>query len=276
MTSNAEDPIGHNSNFIQSKLSDSTESDPLTSPSPHFSDESISESQVNQNSDHSIESASGIGAHVKPIKFNFELKHVKQILKQVTQAIDTIHKTLKAAHRDIKLDNILLCEKYQYLPNNSQQPIQIKLCDFGFVSRVKNEFGDKILSAPSHTPTNIAPEIYHNYKKPRNKICYTEKCDIWSLGVVFYELLFGCHPFHNFDRQENLPLPTAEVTEDMSYCIMNGIISPHMNGICNCHDQDWSVCGESGRDLMMKMFVVDADRRISAEEILQHPFLQDA
>jgi serine/threonine-protein kinase ULK/ATG1 len=34
----------------------------------------------------------------------------------------------------------------------------------------------------------MAPEIFQKKK-------YNEKCDIWSLGIITYEMLFGCNPF---------------------------------------------------------------------------------
>lgn len=91
---------------------------------------------------------------------------------QIMNGFKTLTK-FKIMHRDFKLANLML-------HNNS-----IKIVDFGF---------SKILENETHTgtmlgsPLNMAPEILNNEK-------YDNKADIWSLGTVFYELLFGKPPF---------------------------------------------------------------------------------
>lgn len=39
----------------------------------------------------------------------------------------------------------------------------------------------------------MAPEI--TMKKDFEKCLYTIKCDIWALGIILHQLLYGCHPF---------------------------------------------------------------------------------
>ena len=63
---------------------------------------------------------------------------------------------------------------------------QIKLADFGFSKFLnsKNERSDTMCG----TPLYMAPQLVEDIR-------YTYKADIWSLGVVFFELLTGNHPF---------------------------------------------------------------------------------
>ena len=85
---------------------------------------------------------------------------------------------MKVAHRDLKSENILLA---------SQQPgdLTVKLVDFGFAAYVDPENGlDDYLGSPLF----LAPEVFEGRK-------YNEKVDIWSLGVIAYELLCGGSPF---------------------------------------------------------------------------------
>jgi serine/threonine-protein kinase ULK/ATG1 len=76
-------------------------------------------------------------------------------------------------HRDFKLANILKHEG------------NIKIADFGFAKLLGN---DNMTSTMLGSPLNMAPEIL-------NGLEYTNKADIWSIGTVFYELLFGKPPY---------------------------------------------------------------------------------
>jgi serine/threonine protein kinase len=71
-------------------------------------------------------------------------------------------------HRDIKLENIIV--------NDFDEP---KLIDFGLS---KSATAAQILKSMAGTPYYMAPEILQGKQ-------YSEKVDIWSLGVVFYTML---------------------------------------------------------------------------------------
>lgn len=61
------------------------------------------------------------------------------------------------------------------------------MCDFGFARKLKeNEFLEDYFGTLNY----VAPEVI-------NKQRYNHKADIWSLGVVTYELLTGFHPFNS-------------------------------------------------------------------------------
>ena len=98
----------------------------------------------------------------------------KRIFKQIALAINYLHLN-GIAHRDIKLENILI-------DNNDN----IKLIDFGLSSYFKE---DELLSIPCGSPIYASPEIvlgipYDGFKT-----------DIWSLGVVLFFLVFGQSPW---------------------------------------------------------------------------------
>lgn len=105
-------------------------------------------------------------------------KDAAYIMRQVLSAITYCHGK-GVAHRDLKPENILIdsIEK--------DGGINIKIIDFGtalfFSPQVK-------LQETLGTPYYIAPEVLMGN--------YTEKCDIWSIGVILYILLCGNAPFN--------------------------------------------------------------------------------
>ncbi len=74
-------------------------------------------------------------------------------------------------HRDIKPDNILIKNGI------------IKISDFGF-SRYAIFEGQENFTNGIGTPLYMSPQLLNNSK-------YTSKCDVWSVGVVLYQMLYG-------------------------------------------------------------------------------------
>ena len=101
-------------------------------------------------------------------------KDTQYIVKQIIEAIKYIMDN-NIVHRDLKPHNILINEKTK----------EIKLCDFGFA----REFKDTLLTDTiCGSPLYMAPELLQNQK-------YNIKSDIWSLGIIMYEIVMKNHPF---------------------------------------------------------------------------------
>ena len=111
---------------------------------------------------------------------SFNERQTQYIMKQVLCAVNYLHLN-NIAHRDIKLENILV---EQEITSNDEQLLNVKLIDFGTSNYVKTE-NTNYFTVKVGSPFYMAPEVLN--KK------YNNKCDIWSCGVIMFMLLRG-HP----------------------------------------------------------------------------------
>ncbi|KAK7278473.1 hypothetical protein RJT34_23503 [Clitoria ternatea] len=156
------------------------------------------------------------------------------VMCQLMQAVAHCH-GLGVAHRDIKPDNILFDEENR-----------LRLADLGSAGVFKE---DERMSGVVGTPHYVAPEVLTGRD-------YDEKVDVWSAGVVFYEMLAGFPPFHGespveiFDAvlRGNLRFPTRVFRS----------VSP------------------AAKDLLRRMLCKDVSRRFSVQQVLRHPWFSIA
>ena len=100
-------------------------------------------------------------------------KYCKKYLKQLACGLKYLLSN-NILHRDLKPQNILLTNGYD-----------IKLTDFGFARIInKNEMINTLCGSPMY----MAPEII-------NKRDYDIKSDLWSVGIIMYEMLYGGVPY---------------------------------------------------------------------------------
>ena len=119
---------------------------------------------------------------IKNEKFHYiKEPRAKKLFLQIVKGISYCHKK-NIYHRDIKLENILV------LKDDT-----IKIIDFGFGIKCNKDVYQKFFCG---TPSYMPPEIVKNEKYIA---CYS---DIWSLGVLFYAMLFGIFPFKGKDDDE--------------------------------------------------------------------------
>lgn len=102
---------------------------------------------------------------------------------QIAQALAHAHNH-EVIHRDIKPDNIIVT------PNN-----EIRMLDFGVAKLTKPGPSTQNLTSPGMllgTMTHMAPELLLNQN-------FDHRIDIWSFGIVLFQMLTGKHPFKNTD-----------------------------------------------------------------------------
>lgn len=133
---------------------------------------------------------------------------------------------------DLKPHNILLA---------SSNSVVLKLADFGFAHYLSTE--SQTTKYLIGSPLYMAPEIVVHKN-------YNEKADLWSVGVILYECLFGRAPFAS---------RTLEEIRDKLYDNSPVLIPKGASENC--------------QNLLMRLLQRDPERRISFDEFIQHPFV---
>ena len=170
---------------------------------------------------------------------SFNERQTQYIMKQVLCAVNYLHLN-NIAHRDIKLENILV---EQEITSNDEQLLNVKLIDFGTSNYVKTE-NTNYFTVKVGSPFYMAPEVLN--KK------YNNKCDIWSCGVIMFMLLRGHPPFK------------GENQEELFKSIQNDIINYN----------EMTEISELAKELMSKMLERNVDLRYSADECLKHKWMK--
>ncbi|MBK7959193.1 MAG: serine/threonine-protein kinase PknK [Bacteroidetes bacterium] len=117
---------------------------------------------------------------------NISLDEFFDIAISMAETLKYVHE-LSIIHRDVNPANILITKDRQ-----------IKLIDFGISTDIHSEQNDKLnLDLIEGTLVYMAPE-----QTGRTSYTITESCDLYALGIVFYEILAGKPPFDSVDPLE--------------------------------------------------------------------------
>mmetsp|Transcript_104006 Transcript_104006/g.238123 ORF Transcript_104006/g.238123 Transcript_104006/m.238123 type:complete len:757 (+) Transcript_104006:40-2310(+) len=105
---------------------------------------------------------------------------IARVIRQISEAVAYCH-SQNIMHKDLKLQNVMVICENGGKPRN---PTHCVVLDFGFAEVFSPHRRDYI---PSGSPMFCAPEVFR-----RN---FSNKCDVWSIGVMAYSLLTGRFPF---------------------------------------------------------------------------------
>ena len=179
----------------------------------------------------------------------FEPKEIYEIMNQLNNTF-RIMKENNIVHRDIKLDNILI----QYF-NKDKKKYIVKLTDYGASKNINNI---SICKSFVGTLETMAPELLkmdiNDNKENQENEKYNSKCDLWSIGVILYELLFKKSPY----------LGSTQIAILKNINIKNKSKDKFFE---NCEDKNLN-------DLIRKLLEEDPNKRINWEEYFNHPFFK--
>ena len=161
-------------------------------------------------------------------------KDAAKMFIQIMSSIDYCHKN-GIVHRDLKPENLL------YLNKGEEKNNPIKIIDFGLSQYITSE---EKLKSKVGTAYYVAPEILQGK--------YSEKCDVWSAGVILYILLSGDPPFNGQNDSEIY----SQVAK-MEY---------HFG-------KKWDSMSSEVKDLITHMLAPE-EERYTAAEVISHPWVK--
>ncbi len=167
-------------------------------------------------------------------------------MKQVFSGINYCHIN-KIVHRDLKPENILLTKR----DIKGILDYQVKIIDFGnSIKNNKNVFKNIV-----GTPFYVAPEALTSN--------INSKCDLWSLGVIMYILLYGVPPFGGNTDDEII-----ENVISGKFFFPDEIRRHSSSKSCNKNK-----VSPEAKDLIRKLINKNVEERYSAQQALDHPWL---
>ncbi|TVU50254.1 hypothetical protein EJB05_01620, partial [Eragrostis curvula] len=167
-------------------------------------------------------------------KGHYTERQAATLARVIVAVVESCH-SLGVMHRDLKPENFL------FVGNEEDAPL--KTIDFGLSMffRPGEAFTDVVGS-----PYYVAPEVL--------KKNYGQEADVWSAGVIIYILLCGVPPFW------------AETEQ--------GIFDQVLHGSLDFESDPWPSVSDNAKDLLRRVLVRDPRKRLTAHQVLCHPWLQ--
>ena len=158
-----------------------------------------------------------------------------RIFRQMIAGLQYCHR-FNIYHRDLKPENILL-----------DGNCNIRIVDFGMAALQPE---GQYLRTSCGSPHYAAPEVVE--VRPYSG----DKTDIWSCGIILYAMLCGYHPFESGAEDAN------EAAEEVMYAVVHSDYEFPEHISCEA------------QDLIYRMLQKDPKRRISIDQMWEHPLLR--
>ncbi|KAJ1386501.1 Serine/threonine-protein kinase, active site [Sesbania bispinosa] len=168
-------------------------------------------------------------------KGHYSERQAAKLIKTIVEVVEACH-SLGVMHRDLKPENFLF--------DTVEEDAKLKTTDFGLSVFYKpgETFSDVVGS-----PYYVAPEVLRKH--------YGPELDVWSAGVILYILLSGVPPFW------------AETEQ--------GIFRQILLGRLDFQSEPWPSISDSAKDLIRKMLDRNPKTRLTAHQVLCHPWIVD-
>ncbi|KAL9233403.1 hypothetical protein vseg_008412 [Gypsophila vaccaria] len=168
-------------------------------------------------------------------KGQYSEREAARLMKTIVSVVEACH-SLGVIHRDLKPENFLF--------KNSSEGSPLQTIDFGL--SVFYQPGDTFTDVVG-SPFYVAPEVLSKL--------YGPEADVWSAGVILYILLSGVPPFW------------AETDA--------GIFKQVLKGKIDFDSQPWPSISNGAKDLITKMLERNPKKRLTAYQVLSHPWIVD-
>ncbi len=170
----------------------------------------------------------------------FSEEEIYDLLSQLNYTFRIMKEAL-LVHRDLKLENILI--KYE---NETKDKYTYKLTEYGASKKLLSL--TKKLQTSIGTCNYMAPEVLENLK-------YNQECDLWSLGVIIYNLCFQEYPYNVEDENcNNIEAATLKLIKEKGQTLLKQ---------CNSPDLD---------NLIKGLLIIQPDKRLTWKQYFNHDF----
>ncbi|KAH6833819.1 calcium-dependent protein kinase 2 [Perilla frutescens var. hirtella] len=169
------------------------------------------------------------------LKGHYSEKEAAKLIKTIVGVVQSCH-SLGVMHRDLKPENFLFI--------SADEDAALKATDFGLSVFYKP---DETFCDVVGSPYYVAPEVLRKH--------YGPEADVWSAGVILYILLSGVPPFW------------AETEM--------GIFRQILLGKLDFDSEPWPMISDFAKDLLRKMLDRNPKTRLTAHEVLCHPWIVD-
>ncbi|CAL5018912.1 unnamed protein product [Urochloa decumbens] len=166
---------------------------------------------------------------------HYSERKAAELTRIIVGVVEACH-SLGVMHRDLKPENFLLA--------NKDDDMSLKAIDFGLSVFFKP---GQIFTDVVGSPYYVAPEVLRKR--------YGPEADVWTAGVILYILLSGVPPFWAETQQ--------------------GIFDAVLKGVIDFDSDPWPVISESAKDLIRRMLNPRPAERLTAHEVLCHPWICD-